>query len=69
MSQIPNVMLRFEAIEFFLLQVVADLNTAHRANIFSAKFLSCSGDSKIVSCSGDGTLAYTDVERFKETYR
>ena len=50
-------------------KVVAELNTAHRANIFSAKFLSCTDDSKIVSCSGDGTLIFTDVERFAETHR
>ncbi len=40
-------------------RVVADVETAHRANIFSAKFLPGSGDSKIVSCAGDGTLLYT----------
>lgn len=43
-------------------RVVADIETAHRANIFSAKFLPGTGDSKIVSCAGDGTLLYTGKE-------
>ncbi len=49
-------------------QVVADIHTAHRANIFSAKFLPSSGDSKIVSCAGDGTIIFTDVTRRDETH-
>ncbi len=40
-------------------KVVADVETAHKANIFSAKFLPATGDSKVVSCAGDGTLLYT----------
>lgn len=40
-------------------RVVAAVETVHRANIFSAKFLPASGDAKIVSCSGDGMLLYT----------
>lgn len=44
------------------------IHTAHRANIFSAKFLPQTGNRKIISCSGDGILIYTDVERQEETH-
>ena len=36
-----------------------DVETVHRANIFSAKFLSCTNDRKIISCAGDGNILYT----------
>ena len=36
-----------------------DVETIHRANIFSAKFLPCTNDRKIVSCAGDGNILYT----------
>lgn len=35
--------------------------TAHRANIFSAKFMPQSNDRGIVSCSGDGIVLYTEL--------
>ena len=35
------------------------IETEHCANIFSAKFLPHSCNSKIVSCSGDGIIIYT----------
>lgn len=35
--------------------------TAHRANIFSAKFLPQTNDHGIVSCSGDGMVLYTEL--------
>ncbi len=43
----------------FSKKVLADVETAHRANIFSAKFLPATSDAKIVSCAGDGTLLFT----------
>ena len=42
-------------------QVKIDFMTAHKSNIFSAKFLPGSGDAKIVSCSGDGSILYTGM--------
>lgn len=42
-------------------QVLVQYNTAHRANIFSAKFLPHSGDRGIVSCSGDGIVLYSEL--------
>jgi len=39
------------------------INTPHTANIFSAKFLSGSGDSKLVSCDGDGVIVTLDCNR------
>lgn len=42
-------------------QVLVQYNTAHRANIFSAKFLPHSGDHGIVSCSGDGIVLYSEL--------
>lgn len=42
-------------------QVLVQYNTAHRANIFSAKFLPHSGDRGIVSCSGDGVVLYSEL--------
>lgn len=50
-------------------EVVCDLMTSHRANIFSAKFLPGTSDRKIVSCAGDGTLLFTDLEKAAETHR
>uniref|UniRef100_A0A0P4WLN2 Uncharacterized protein n=1 Tax=Scylla olivacea TaxID=85551 RepID=A0A0P4WLN2_SCYOL len=44
------------------------IHTAHRANIFSAKFMPHTANKKIVSCSGDGIVIYTDVERQEETH-
>ena len=46
---------------------VHEVITPHRANIFSAKFLPETGDTRIVSCAGDGTLLYTDILREEET--
>lgn len=40
---------------------VHSIKSGHRANIFSAKFLPGTGDTKVVSCSGDGILHYNDV--------
>ncbi|XP_043242892.1 DDB1- and CUL4-associated factor 6-like [Amphibalanus amphitrite] len=48
--------------EPYTARIVVDHQTAHRANIFSAKFLPFSNDSKIVSCSGDGAVLYTDLQ-------
>lgn len=44
------------------------IQTAHRANIFSAKFMPHMANKKIISCSGDGIVIYTDIERQEETY-
>jgi len=40
---------------------IHSIETGHRANIFSAKFLPCTSDMKIVSCSGDGMLCYNEL--------
>ncbi|XP_054274371.1 DDB1- and CUL4-associated factor 6-like isoform X1 [Macrosteles quadrilineatus] len=48
-------------------KMLTDYKTSHRANIFSAKFLPCSGDKNIVSCSGDGMILFTDLFRSTET--
>jgi DDB1- and CUL4-associated factor 6 len=42
-------------------KVFVKYTTAHRSNIFSAKFLPQS-DSRIVSCAGNGSVLYTDLE-------
>lgn len=39
--------------------MLTEHKTSHRANIFSAKFLPCSGDKHVVSCSGDGIILFT----------
>ncbi|XP_066990576.1 LOW QUALITY PROTEIN: DDB1- and CUL4-associated factor 6-like [Macrobrachium rosenbergii] len=44
------------------------IHTAHRANIFSAKFIPQTSNRKIISCSGDGILVFTDLEREEETH-
>ncbi|KAG8189042.1 hypothetical protein JTE90_025479 [Oedothorax gibbosus] len=43
--------------------VLAYIQTGHKANIFSAKFLPNRNDKHVVSCSGDGIIIYSDVER------
>lgn len=42
-------------------EILVQYSTAHRANIFSAKFMPHSGDRGIVSCSGDGIVLYTEL--------
>lgn len=42
-------------------KVKVHYKTAHRANIFSAKFMPQSNDMGIVSCSGDGIVLYTEL--------
>lgn len=42
-------------------RVLVQYKTAHRANIFSAKFMPQSNDTSIVSCSGDGIVLYTQL--------
>lgn len=42
--------------------VLANIQTGHRANIFSAKFLPNTGDIQVISCSGDGIVIYSDLE-------
>ncbi|KAL1139560.1 hypothetical protein AAG570_006542, partial [Ranatra chinensis] len=49
-------------------KILTNYRTSHRANIFSAKFLPCTGDMGIVSCSGDGMILYTDLMRLEETH-
>uniref|UniRef100_A0A6A7G5M4 DDB1-and CUL4-associated factor 6-like n=1 Tax=Hirondellea gigas TaxID=1518452 RepID=A0A6A7G5M4_9CRUS len=51
----------------FLNKEVDRVHTAHRSNIFSAKFLPGCGNEKIISCAGDGTIIYTDLEKVQET--
>ncbi|XP_075250531.1 DDB1- and CUL4-associated factor 6-like isoform X2 [Convolutriloba macropyga] len=48
-------------------RILTTIQSGHRSNIFSAKFLPFSDDAKIVSCSGDGQLMYTEVLR-PDTY-
>lgn len=48
-------------------KLLHSIRSGHRANIFSAKFLPCSGDKWIVSCAGDGMIHFTDLER-ESTY-
>ncbi|PBC33079.1 DDB1- and CUL4-associated factor [Apis cerana cerana] len=52
----------------YVIHVLTDYKTSHRANIFSAKFLPNSGDHRIVSCSGDGIILYTDLIRRTKTF-
>jgi len=42
-------------------QLVHSIKSGHTANIFSAKFLPCTSDTKIVSCAGDGMLQYNII--------
>lgn len=49
-------------------KMLTDYKTSHRANIFSAKFLPCSGDKNIISCSGDGIILFTDLVRPSDTH-
>lgn len=49
-----------------LLQVLLDYKTPHRSNIFCARFLPLSSDTRVVSCSGDGLIRYTCVDRSAE---
>ncbi|CAL4066049.1 unnamed protein product, partial [Meganyctiphanes norvegica] len=49
-------------------RVAERIHTAHRANIFSAKFLPQTANQKIISCSGDGVLVFTDLEKLEETH-
>jgi WD40 repeat protein len=46
-------------IEVFVLQIVAEQKTVHRANIFSAKYLADNDDRIVVSCSGEGLILVT----------
>lgn len=42
-------------------KVLFKFKSAHRANIFSARFMPQSNDSAIVSCSGDGVVLHTEL--------
>lgn len=42
-------------------KLLHSVESGHRANIFSAKFLPCTSDMKIVSCSGDGMLHFNEL--------
>uniref|UniRef100_A0A1B0G8R4 Uncharacterized protein n=1 Tax=Glossina morsitans morsitans TaxID=37546 RepID=A0A1B0G8R4_GLOMM len=42
-------------------EVLLKYKTAHRANIFSARFMPQSNDQAIVSCSGDGIVLHTEL--------
>lgn len=42
-------------------EVLLKYKTAHRANIFSARFMPQSNDHSIVSCSGDGIVLHTEL--------
>lgn len=42
---------------------LAEIQTGHRSNIFSAKFLSQNCDNLVVSCSADGMIYVSDVVR------
>ena len=44
-------------------QVKASINTAHRTNIFSARFVPNTCDNHIVSCAAGGDIWLTDVTR------
>ena len=50
---------------FFVRRVVEDVETVHRANIFSAKFLPCTDDRKVISCAGDGNILFTGKGNFE----
>lgn len=56
---LPQIKLLQFIVVSFLLQMLTDYKTSHRANIFSAKFLPCSDNKNIVSCSGDGIILFT----------
>ncbi|KAI7698081.1 hypothetical protein SSS_06033 [Sarcoptes scabiei] len=43
--------------------IKTNIRTGHTNNIFSAKFLPNTDDTKIVSCSGDGVIIHTDLNR------
>lgn len=43
------------------MKVLFKFKSAHRANIFSARFMPQSNDSAIVSCSGDGVVLHTEL--------
>lgn len=47
----------------FTSEVLVDVHSGHRENIFSAKFLPGSNDRRVVSCSGDGVVFHTDFDR------
>ena len=47
----------------FTSQVVTDVHSGHRENIFSAKFLPETNDRRVVSCSGDGIIFHTNLDR------
>ncbi|XP_055911953.1 DDB1- and CUL4-associated factor 6-like [Eupeodes corollae] len=42
-------------------KVLFKFKSAHRANIFSARFMPHSNDSEIISCSGDGVVLHTEL--------
>uniref|UniRef100_A0A182QS65 WD repeat-containing protein 55 homolog n=1 Tax=Anopheles farauti TaxID=69004 RepID=A0A182QS65_9DIPT len=46
----------------FTSEQLCRVNTPHRANIFSARFLPQSQCREIVSCSGDGMVVYTNLQ-------
>jgi DDB1- and CUL4-associated factor 6 len=52
----------------FTNEILTDIHSGHRENIFSAKFLPETNDRRIVSCSGDGILFHTDFERPNQTH-
>lgn len=39
------------------------IQTGHKANIFSARYLPNTGDKHVISCSGDGTIVFTNLDR------
>ncbi|CAH1799639.1 unnamed protein product [Owenia fusiformis] len=42
-------------------KVLRKIQSGHKANIFSAKFLPNTNDNEIISCSGDGIICYTQL--------
>ena len=47
----------------FTSEVLVDVHSGHRENIFSAKFLPETNDRQAVSCSGDGIIFHTNFSR------
>ncbi|XP_055843529.1 DDB1- and CUL4-associated factor 6-like [Episyrphus balteatus] len=42
-------------------KILLKFKSAHRANIFSARFMPQSNDTEIISCSGDGVVIHTEL--------
>lgn len=49
-------------------EISTSLQTGHKANIFSARFLPNTSDNHVISCSGDGIIIFSDIQKPESSF-